>query len=55
MSSATNFAPASVVPARLTSTQLRDKLLDPKESEKIAVIDVRDDGKYPYLAFEYCY
>lgn len=44
MSSATNFAPATVVPGRLTGSQLRDKLLDPKESEKIAVIDVRDDG-----------
>lgn len=46
MSSATHFAPASAVPARWTSSQLSSLLLDPKESEKIAVIDVRDDGSF---------
>ena len=47
MSSATNIAPSSVVPARLTASQLSTLLLDPAESSKIAVIDVRDDGPSP--------
>ena len=44
MSSATNFAPSVVVPERVTAAKLSDLLQDPEESEKIAVIDVRDDG-----------
>ena len=46
MSSATNWAPTPIVPQRVTATQLSELLLDPKESAKIAVIDVRDDGMW---------
>lgn len=46
MFSATNFAPSVVVPERMTAAKLSGLLQDPKESEKIAVIDVRDDGLF---------
>lgn len=48
MSSAANFAPSVVVPERVTAAKLSSLLQNPKESEKIAVIDVRDDGLYSF-------
>lgn len=37
-------APAPVIPGRITASALSKILLEPSESKKVAVIDVRGEG-----------
>lgn len=48
MASASSIAPAPVIPGRITATALSKILLDPAESNKVAVIDVRGEGVCPH-------
>ncbi|KFZ03334.1 hypothetical protein V502_11032 [Pseudogymnoascus sp. VKM F-4520 (FW-2644)] len=43
MATASSIAPAPVIPGRITATALSKILLDPAESNKVAVIDVRGE------------
>ena len=44
MATASSISPAPVIPGRITATALSKILLDPAESNKVAVIDVRGEG-----------
>lgn len=41
---ASSIAPAPVIPGRITADALSKILLEPSESSKVAVIDVRGEG-----------